>query len=333
MKPLQRLVGAKSKALGADHNLRNIQDTKEICMKRLPKIDIHVHTIKYPGMLREDGETYATPAQLIDIYDQIGVEKGVILPEIYMECATDNNHHREIQEIVAAYPDRFAWFCNLDPRQGTNSARTNFTRYLEYYKSLGAKGVGEICSNLYFDDPMMMNLFAHCEACDMPVIFHIGTVGGGDYGIGDTFGLPHLEVALKAFPKLRFLAHSQKFWSMISGDVTEDQWNGYPTGKVVPGGRLVSLMEKYDNLCCDLSAGSGYNAMSRDPAFTYGFMETYADRIYYGTDICAPSNIHRPMLKLASFLDEAMESGHISYETYEKISRGNALRILQKGEK
>ncbi len=299
-------------------------------MKRLPKIDIHVHTIKYPGLTREGGDTFATPEQLIDMYDQIGVEKGVILPEICMECSLDTNNHREIQEIVAAYPERFAWFCNIDPRQGNYDHHTNFTRFLEYYKSLGAKGVGEISSNLYFDDPMMMNLFSHCEACDMPVIFHVGRVGGGDYGVGDEFGLPHLEEALKAFPKLRFIAHSQKIWSMISGDVTEAQWNEYPTGPITPGGRLVELLEKYDNLCCDLSAGSGYNAMTRDPVFTYGFMETYADRLYYGTDICSPRNIDRPMMKLAAFLDESMEAGHISYETYEKISRGNALRILEK---
>ncbi len=299
-------------------------------MQRLSKIDIHVHTIKSPGLTREDGDTYATPAQLINMYDRIGVEKGVILPEIYMECSLDTNNHREIQEIVAEHPDRFAWFCNIDPRQGNNNTRTNFTRFLEYYKSLGAKGVGEVCSNLYFDDPMMMNLFYHCEACDMPVIFHVGTVGGGDYGVGDEFGLPHLETALKAFPKLKFLAHSQKIWSMISGDVTEAQWNEYPTGPVVPGGRLVELMEKYDNLCCDLSAGSGYNAMTRDPSFSYGFMEAFADRLYYGTDICSPRNIDRPMMKLAAFLDTSMEEGHISYDAYEKISRGNALRILEK---
>ncbi len=298
-------------------------------MEKLQKIDIHVHTIPRVGLTRENGDTYATPEQLIAIYDRFGIEKGVILPEIYMECSTDTNNHREIEAIVAAYPRRFAWFCNVDPRQGNNDSHTNFTRYLEYYKSLGAKGVGEVCANLYFDDPMMMNMFAHCEACDMPVIFHIGTIGGGDYGIGDEYGLPHLENALKAFPKLRFLGHSQKFWSAISGDVTEAQWNGYPTGKITPGGRLVELMETYDNLCCDLSAGSGYNAMARDPAFTYHFLETYADRIYYGTDICSPKNIDSPMMHLAAFLDDAMEKEYISYATYEKISRGNALKILQ----
>ncbi len=300
-------------------------------MNIVKKIDIHVHTIPRPGMLLEGGDTYATPEQLIDIYDKIGVEKGVLLPEIYVECSHDTNSHREIQDIVATWPERFAWFCNIDPRQGSYSTRTNFSRFLEYYKSLGVKGVGELCANLYFDDPLVMNLLSHCEACQMPVIFHMGIVGGSDYGLGDTFGLPHLENALKAFPKLKFIGHSQKFWAMISGNVTETEWLGYPTGKITPGGRLIELMEKYENLCCDLSAGSGYNAMTRDPEFTYYFFETFADRIYYGTDICSPNNIHSPMLKLSAFLDDCMENNYISCATYEKICRGNALRLL--GEK
>ncbi len=299
-------------------------------MERVKKIDIHVHTTKSPGLTRPRGDTFALPHELIEIYDKIGVEKGVLLPEIYMECSYDTVTNREIQEIAETSPERFAWFCGIDPRQGNNAPDTDFSYFLNYYKARGAKGVGEISANLYFDDPLMMNLFKHCEACEMPVIFHIGAKGGWDYGIADEFGLPHLENALKAFPKLKFLGHSQKFWAHISGNVTPEEWNIYPTGRITPGGRTVELMRTYDNLCCDLSAGSGYNAMTRDPEFTYAFFEEFADRIYYGTDICSPKQIDSPMLKLASFLDEAMEAGKISYETYYKISRGNALKLLER---
>lgn len=285
--------------------------------------------MKAPGLPRPGGDNYALPHELIEVYDKIGVEKGVLLPEIYMECSYDTANNRETLEIVNMYPDRFAWFCGIDPRQGTNSVHTDFSYFLNYYKALGARGVGEISANLYFDDPLMMNLFSHCEACDMPVIFHMGYPGGGDYGIADEFGLTHLENALKAFPKLKFLGHSQKFWSHISGDLKPEDWNGYPTGKIAPGGRIIELMRKYDNLCCDLSAGSGYTAITRDPEFTYAFMEEFSDRIFYGTDICSPRNINSPSMKLPEFLDEAMEQKYISYETYEKISRGNALKLLK----
>ena len=208
------------------------------------------------------------------------------------------------------------------------STETNFTPYLQVCKENGAKGVGEVCTNIYFDDPLMLNLMRHCEACDLPFTFHIGNMGY-DYGIVDEFGLPRLEKALNECPKLKFFGHSQKFWAEISGDLTREQRDGYPSGKVVPGGRLVTLFRTYPNLCGDLSAGSGFNAVSRDPAFGYAFMEEFQDRLYFGTDICSPTNYGHPMLKLAEFLDEGVMSGNLSEEAYYKISRGNALKILQ----
>ena len=36
------------------------------------------------------------------------------------------------------------------------------------------------------------------------------------------------------------------------------------------------------------------------------------------------------MLKLITFLDEGMQNGRLSYAAYEKISRGNALELLER---
>lgn len=291
------------------------------------KIDIHVHTSESMWPSGNPGARYATPDELIHMYDTLGIEKGVLLPMILNEYYLQITSNYEIKRIADKYPERFTWFCNIDPRQGHNSQDSDFTQYIAVCKANGAKGVGEICSNLYFDDPLVLNLFRQCEACDMPVIFHIGNKGH-DYGLIDEFGLPRLEKVLQMFPKLKFLGHSQKFWSEISGDLTPDQRKGYPTGKVVPGGRIVELMRKYPNLCGDLSAGSGYNAVSRDPQFGYEFIEEFQDRLFYGTDICDPRNITNPMLGLAGFLDEAVLTGKISQSAYEKVSRLNALELL-----
>ena len=296
-------------------------------MKLVKKIDIHVHTSASGWMSRLPDRPYATPRELISMYDQIGVERGVILPSISVETDFNTSSNYEAWLTAGEYPDRFSWFCNLDARMGSNSPDTDFTPYLRFMKEKGAKGVGEVCTNLPFDDPLVLNLFRHCEKNGMPLIFHIGE-RGHDYGIVDDFGLPRLEAALNECPGLRFLGHSQKFWAEISGDLKPDQRRGYPSGKIAPGGRLVALMRTYPNLCCDLSAGSGYNAMSRDPEFGYAFMEEFKDRLYYGTDICDPQNISSPMLKLARFLDDGVSDGKLSYEAYYKISRGNALELL-----
>lgn len=298
-------------------------------MELVKKIDIHVHTTESTWFTRFPQSRYATPTELIDIYDQISVEKGVILPCVNAEDSFNLSSNYEIKNIVDKYPERFAWFCNIDARQGSNSCDTNFTPYIQVCKENGAKGVGEMCANLYFDDPRVFNLFKHCEQNQMPVTFHIGDMGN-DYGLVDEIGLPRLEKALKTFPNLRFLGHSQKFWAEISSDVDEEKRRGYPKGKVLPGGRVVELMRRYPNLCGDLSAVSGYNAVSRDPDFGYSFMEEFQDRLYYGTDICSPEDIYDDRVKLSAFLDDGMLSGKLSYEAYYKISRGNAEKLLKK---
>ena len=297
-------------------------------MELVKKIDIHCHTISDRGILRpKTGETFCLPEELIEIYKILGIEKAVISPIMKAEQSHEVNSNREIRAIVKQYPESFDWFCGIDPRQGDNSDTTDFSYFLEYYKSVGAKGIGEILSNIWFDDPRVWNLFKHAEKLNMPVIFHIGHTNG-DYGLIDEFGLPRLEKTLQQFPNLKFLAHSQRWWSHISGDVTEETYHDYPTGPVLPGGRVVELMRKYPNLCGDMSAGSGYNAITRDPEFGYAFIEEFQDRLFFGTDICGPSNMNSSLVKLAQFLDDAVLEGKISYEAYYKVSRGNAEKIL-----
>jgi predicted TIM-barrel fold metal-dependent hydrolase len=301
----------------------------------IKKIDIHVHSRKemkgalVAGVQRlNGGGTYATPNELRKMYDQIGVEKGVLLPSNTPECAHLIVTNEDAYEITQQYPETLPyWFCNINPKIGGNSPDTDLSYFLNFYKSLGARGVGEVTSNLYFDDPLVENLFRHCELCELPLTFHIGNPGYGDYGLIDDIGLPRLERALQKFPKLQFLGHSQKFWAEI-GQITPEERNGYPSGPIKSEGRVVELMRKYPNLTGDLSAGSGYNAVSRDPDFGYAFIEEFSERLYFGTDICTPKNITNPMLKLSAWLDEAAEKGYISRNAYEKVCRENALKLL-----
>lgn len=130
-----------------------------------------------------------------------------------------------------------------------------------------------------------MNLFA---ACDMPAIIHINTTTEKSYGICDELGLPRLEKVLKAYPNLKLIGHSAVFWAEISGDITEETRNGYPTGKVQPGGRITELMHKYPNLYCDLSAASGHNAIMRDPEFGMAFGRNSRTGLFTAAILAAP---------------------------------------------
>lgn len=288
------------------------------------KIDIHVHsglTKEIPRPYGEGGD-FTTPDELRAMYDKMGIEFGVQLPTVNPEFGHHMITNEESYRMVQQFPETYVWFCNIDPRWGINGAKTDFRYFIEKYRAMGAKGVGEVCANLYFDDPRVESLFAACETEGMPLTFHIGDEGY-DYGLIDELGLPRLERALQKFPKLQFLGHSQKFWAEI-GPCTAEERGGYPTGKVQPGGRVVELMRKYPSLCGDLSAGSGENAIMRDPEFGYAFLEEFQDRLYYGTDTCDPRNEWH----LHEFLDDAVTNGKISQAAYEKICRGNALRLL-----
>ena len=110
----------------------------------------------------------------------------------------------------------------LGPAILTNSTKANFSPLLEAYKEMGCKGVGEYVPNLNFDDPLNMNFFGQVEEAGLPLTFHIAPQLGGYYGCVDEVGLPRLEIVLKSFPKLIFLAHSQPFWAEISTDVIQD---------------------------------------------------------------------------------------------------------------
>lgn len=289
-------------------------------------IDIHVHTRYFGGPERLSGGTYATPEQLIAMLKPHDVRRAVILPAASPECNMIPQSLGEVLAIVEQYPDFFIPFMNVDPRAVGNSPDADLGHIMSYYKERGCKGIGEITACLRFDDPLMENLFAHARDHELPILFHIAPMSQGFYGIVDDLGLPGLEGALKKFPDLTIIGHSQPFWSEISGDVTEEVRNSYPKGPVTPGGRVVTLMREYPNLYGDLSpaAGSGYNAVSRDPEFGYAFLEEFQDRLLFGTDICDPRN----QLTLIDFLNDAVAAGHISRTAYEKIAYRNAEQLL-----
>jgi len=287
-------------------------------------IDIHVHTRALPGPPRNGKQTYATPEQLIERYEPIGVESAVLLPGVSPECSYAPQSSLEIVEVAGKYPERFVPFCNIDPRAMTNSPDSPFDELLLFYKERGCKGLGEITANLPFDDPMVRNLFKHCEAAGMPVTFHIGPSIGGCYGLYDEPGLPMLEKSLADFPELVFLGHSQPFWAEIAELESPGIRNTYPTGPVSVEGAVPRLMRRYPNLHGDLSAGSGHNALNRDPDYAARFMEEFQDRLYFGTDICNPET----PTPLVDFLLRMREEGRISEAVFAKIARENAIRLL-----
>ena len=289
----------------------------------MKKIDVHVHTSMWDNAIINSGAILATPEEIREIYKKLGIEKGILQTLVSPEFRVSVQTNEESEYLANKYPDLFYWFCNVDPRMDNNHPDADLSIILNMYKKRGAIGVGEITAGLTFDDPLMDNLFYHCAKCDMPILIHISHSDYDSYGIRDDLNLPGLERTLKKHPTLKVIGHSQCFWSEISSDVTEDTRYGCPKGKVTPG-RVVELMRNYDNMYADISAGSGYNAISRDPEFGYWFLEEFQDKILFGTDICTNAFA----IPLSQYLDEAVKNGKISEEAYRKISRENAIKLF-----
>jgi len=285
-------------------------------------IDIHVHTVSRLGPMRNGMMNYTSLEYLLKRYNMLGVESAVILPVVNPECSNQIQSTEEALEIAERFPGRFIPFCNIDPRMDTNDGNANLDYLAGYYKAQGCRGCGEVCANLPFDDPRVEALFRACEKHGLPLTFHVAPQIGGCYGLYDEPGLPLLEKALQKFPGLTFLGHSQPFWAEI-GAVDPAERNTYPNGSVTPG-RLVKLMRAYPNLCGDLSANSGCNAVSRDEAFGIDFLEGFQDRLFFGTDICHPDT----PTPLVDYLLRLRAEKKISETCFEKIARGNAARLL-----
>lgn len=295
----------------------------------MKKIDIHSHVTAWPNFAppkKGDGCTFLGMEDQLRIHDKLDVEIGVILPIVSPECMWMNMSSEEAKFIADQRPDRFVWFCNVDPRQGQFNENADLEYIVGHYKALGAKGLGELTTPMPADDPMMDNLFSACERLDMPVLIHIAPKLGDCYGIIDDLGLPRIERMLKKHPDMKLIGHSAAFWSEISGDNTDEIRNSYPTGKVKEGGRLPQLMREYGNLYCDLSAGSGANALMRDPEYAARFIEEFADRILYGADVCATVNTFQ--YDFDAFLTKMVNDGYVSQTNYEKIIRLNSAKLL-----
>jgi predicted TIM-barrel fold metal-dependent hydrolase len=157
----------------------------------------------------------------------------------------------------------------------------------------------------------------------------VATRDGRTYGLIDELGLPRFEAQIRKHPSLVFLCHSQAFWSHMSGDVNEENWSGYPDGPVVEGGRIPELLRTYPNVYGDLSAGSGCNAVSRDPEVGYAFLTEFQDRLLFGTDVNQVSHGDSVLVGLKGFLETAKAEGKISAAVFDKITHQNAQRVLK----
>ena len=291
------------------------------------KFDVHCHAFLTTGFVpkgkRMDDNFFLTVKGQLEMFDYHNIDKGLLLPVLNHDGFPYLQTMREIEDIVALHPDKFLYFMNMDPRMFMNDPKADFSRYIEYHLERGARGVGELSANLPWEHPLMDNMLYHINKYKLPFTFHISPTPYYVYGIYDDYNLSGLERVLNKYPDIRFFGHSAEFWSRISGDT---QYRDYPKGPVEPGGPVVRLLETYPNLYGDMSAGSGLNALTRDPEFTKWFLDHFQDKLLFGTDFCG--YVPKGTMTLSEFLDDRLADGSISQQVYDKVCWNNAAKQL-----
>jgi len=306
-------------------------------------IDFHTHAsdLRLPEEMNREPVTLQ---KLIHRMDEEGIDKAVLMPvnvspEICQAPLFFSPKSDILSQLEAAsvYSERLILFGNLDPRMGCygnltedqleNPPVTDFSPFLKRFKAMGCVGIGEIVANLPLDDPRVINMFRQCGEWDMPVLFHCTGPGQGVYGLYDEIGLPRLEKLLKSAADTIIIGHAPGFWSEISGNITPENKFIYPEGPVKKEGSLQRLLRSYPNLYADISAYSGYTAISRDRDYGVTFLKEFQDRVLFGTDVCfADEEGKMPHL---SYLRNLLAEKLISRDIFNKITCDNALEILK----
>jgi predicted TIM-barrel fold metal-dependent hydrolase len=220
-----------------------------------PVLDTHLH-------LRRDPDSCWVHMQ------GCGVTHAVLLTPAAQEDAA--------KQEMAKHPGRLVRSVSTDPAQpGAPDVFRNALRD-------GAVSIGEIKYHLALDSPEMRRLYDIAAELHVPVMMHIQDFPHFPGEMPYNTGYPHFDKVLQAYPRTTFIGHGDLFWAHISADVPTDR--GYPSGPIKPGGLTDKLLSDFPNLYGDMSANSGNNALSRDPAFAKDFVARHRAKLIFGSD-------------------------------------------------
>jgi predicted TIM-barrel fold metal-dependent hydrolase len=296
-------------------------------------IDFHAH-IGDLLLDRNDGHVPITWENLIARLDQEGINKAAVLP-VYnsspegspagIAVLDDRMSVRDQVLDAARYPDRIIPFGNMDPRWLYNDPKSDFGPILDWFIEHGCKGIGEVTANIPFDDLRTINMFRQCGRKGLMVTIESAGLQAGPYGLQDDPGMPRLEHLLQQAHETIVIAHGPGFWAEMGAWITPQQRWSYPKGPIVEEGATWRLLRTYPNFYADLSANSGFNAITRDPEAGIRFLIEFQDRLLFGTDTCS-DDVRAPHQK---YLRELLQAGKISQGVFDKIMGGNAMKLLR----
>ena len=324
------------------NSIYNIPKTT-IPKARYPVVDFHAHD--YPKNDQELDEW-------VKIMDEVGIAKSMVL------TYATGPAFDAIAQKYARYPDRFEVWCGFDytdadkPGWAQRAVAELVRCHAKGAKGvgeLGDKGLGELYSKptpgygMHIDDPRMKPLLAKCAELRMPVSIHVSE-DEWMYQKPDSTndGLMNAAKWNVDMTKAGILDHDQLVATLehAVGDNPGTTFIACHLANCNSDlGKLGRLFDTYPNLYADVAAR--YAEFSPIPRFAKAFMEKYANRIVYGTDMGYERSMYRITFRILESADEHFyEHGRFSYHwplhglnldkgTLKKIYSDNARRIMK----
>jgi predicted TIM-barrel fold metal-dependent hydrolase len=238
-----------------------------------PIIDIHQH-VNYSD--RPD-------SVLLTHQRAMGITTTILLPagRPVKRASTHDGNSNGLQakafgneacyQFARAHPKEFRFAANEVPDVEGATAE------IEKYLKLGAVMIAEQKFGVECDSPEMQRIYELAQAYRVPVLMH------WQFQMYN-HGFERFYKMLEKYPRVSFLGHAQTWWANVDRNYKDDAQNLYPKGPITPGGLTERYLADYPNMFGDLSAGSGLNALTRDPSFTPGFFQRHQDKLIYGSD-------------------------------------------------
>ena len=237
-----------------------------------PIIDIHQH-VNYSDRPNEI---------LLNHQRSMGITMSILLPA-GTPCERPSTHNGKSNGLAAKCfgNEACCQFAKAHPREFRFAANEvpdldGATAEIEKYLKRGAVMIAESKFGVECDAPAMQRIYALAQEYRVPVLMH------WQFKMYN-LGFERFYKMLEKFPRVDFIGHAQTWWANVDKNHA-DQSVLYPKGPITPGGLTERYLADYPNMFGDLSAGSGLNALTRDPSFTPGFFARHQDKLLYGSD-------------------------------------------------
>jgi len=341
-------------AFSQDMNNLKLKDYNPVSIYKIPETEIE--KAKYPVIdfhSHDYPKTDAEVAEWVKTMDETGIAKSIILT-----YSTGTGFDSAIDRY-APYKDRFEVWCGFDY---TGSDKPEWQEHaiaeLERCYKKGARGVGELGDKglgefyskptagwgLHIDDPQMKPLLKKCAELHMPVSIHVAEDAWMYQNIDSTNdGLMNAATWKVDMSKKGILNHDQLV-ATLEHAVRDNPKTVFIACHLANCcsdlSMLARLFDTYPNLYADIAAR--YGEVAPIPRYVHDFMEKYADRIVYGTDMGTTKKMYTTTFRILETADEHFyEQDLFDYHwplyglalsdaTLKKIYSDNGKKILKR---